>query len=307
MEVFSTIFAPISTPDLGPESIAINGTPFSSLSFIGANGEPVLIDGVLDLFSMPVLAYSMRDLGKARTPIISIGDTGTQTSDTWVIQLRRDSDDNHKSFTASQVIDGTLSTWVGADDAFITILYDQSSNGNNAVQGIAVNQPQLVDDGVRYSLGLKFDGADTFLTLTNSLMLSDGTMHVVSKLDPAAARQTLFGGLTNMYIPVAQSGSIRDGMYLKSDVLSHHLNGQPAIATGTRGDAFDLWTSTTEQLLTLTGVTTDFPIQDVGRGAGTTSSWDAGGFVNEIIFYSDDQSTNRVGIETNINDHYNIY
>jgi hypothetical protein len=34
---------------------------------------------------------------------------------------------------------------------------------------------------------------------------------------------------------------------------------------------------------------------------------DTEGYISELIIYDSDQSANRSGIETNINDHYNIY
>ena len=265
------------------------------------------VDGILDLFTDPYVAYSCRDLGKARSAFTSIGDTGTQSSDTWVAQIRRSSDDNQKSFTAAQMAGGDMETWVGANDGFITRWYDQSTNANHLVQSAVLSQPKIVTNGVRNADGLFFDGADSFMDFTSDLPFSDGTMHVVSQLDPTASKQTVFGGAGNVYIPVGQSGATRADAYLKSDVLTHHLNGQPYTILDTRGGGFDAWASTTEQLLTLTGVSSDQPVQELGRGAGQTTVWDTKGFIQEVIFYSDDQSANRVGIETNINDHYSIY
>jgi hypothetical protein len=40
---------------------------------------------------------------------------------------------------------------------------------------------------------------------------------------------------------------------------------------------------------------------------GNTGSFGLDGKINEAIIYNSDQSANRVAIETNINDHYNIY
>jgi len=43
---------------------------------------------------------------------------------------------------------------------------------------------------------------------------------------------------------------------------------------------------------------------------GTTQSnvsYSLNGILQEIIFYNSDQSSNRTGIETNINDFYSIY
>ena len=283
-------------------SIEVNKVFFGALEVYSS-----AVDGILDLFTTPYVAFSCRDLGKARSAFTSIGDTGTQSSDTWVAQIRRSSDDDQKSFTAAQMAGGDMETWVGANDGFITRWYDQSTNANHLVQSAVLSQPKIVTNGVRNADGLFFDGADSFMDLTSDLPFSDGTMHVVSKLDPTSQRQTVFGGAGNVYIPVGQGGATRSGAYLKSDVLTHHLNGQSVTILDTRGGSFDAWTSTSEQLLTLTGVASDFPVQEIGRGAGQTSSWDAKGFIQEVIFYVDDQSANRVGIETNINDHYSIF
>ena len=57
-------------------------------------------------------AYSLRDLTTSRTNITSNGDTGGDTSGAWVVQVRRDSDDDLKSFTADEVADGDVAEWV---------------------------------------------------------------------------------------------------------------------------------------------------------------------------------------------------
>ena len=265
------------------------------------------VDGILDLFSDPYVAFSLRDLGKDRTAFTSIGDTGSQTSGTWVVQLRRSSDSDQKSFTADEVADGTMETWVGSNDGYVSRWYDQSSNANHLAQSVVLSQPKLVANGVRNTDGVLFDAGFNNMGFTTDMPFSDGTMHVVSKLDPTASRQTFIGGDGNLYMPVGQSGSTRSGAYLKSDVLNHHINGQSYTITDTRGGGFAAWSSTSHQLLTLTNVATDVPVQEVGRGAGGSSSWTTTGYICEFIFYVDDQSTNRVGIETNINDHYSIY
>jgi hypothetical protein len=43
----------------------------------------------------------------------------------------------------------------------------------------------------------------------------------------------------------------------------------------------------------------------IGANAGSLDY--LSGTINEVIIYDSDQSDNRVGIETNINDHYDIY
>ena len=59
-----------------------------------------------------------------------------------VVDVRRSSDDAEDSFTAAQVADGTLTTWVGtSNDSFVTKWYDQSGNANHATQGTDASQP----------------------------------------------------------------------------------------------------------------------------------------------------------------------
>ena len=69
-------------------------------------------------------AYSLRDLTTSRTNITSNGDTGGDTSDAWVVQARRSSDDNLKSFTAAQVAGSTMVDWVNA----VTVTQDHELN-----------------------------------------------------------------------------------------------------------------------------------------------------------------------------------
>jgi hypothetical protein len=62
-----------------------------------------------------------------------------------------------------------------------------------------------------------------------------------------------------------------------------------------------------------TNVATELNFQSAGNSSNTSSSlvefgsnaFD--GTIREIIVYTSDQSANRTAIETNINDHYNIY
>lgn len=77
-------------------------------------------------------AYSLRQL---------------RTGVTNVVRVRRSSDNTESDFTAAQVTDGTLTTWVGANNGFVRTWYDQSGNGYNIGNTTAANQPQIVSSG----------------------------------------------------------------------------------------------------------------------------------------------------------------
>ena len=61
-----------------------------------------------------------------------------------VIQVRRSSDDTTQDFNPTEITDGTLATFCGAGDGFVTTWYDQSGNSNDATQSTASAQPQIV-------------------------------------------------------------------------------------------------------------------------------------------------------------------
>ena len=65
-----------------------------------------------------------------------------------VVRVRRSSDNTEQDFTAVEITDGTLTTFTGVNDGFVTTWYDQSGNSNNAVQATATLQPKLVTSGV---------------------------------------------------------------------------------------------------------------------------------------------------------------
>ena len=72
--------------------------------------------------------------------------------------MRRSSDDALKSFTADEITDGTLLSFVGtggSDNGFVKTWYDQSvttqagdtATGNHATQSTAASQPKIVSNG----------------------------------------------------------------------------------------------------------------------------------------------------------------
>ena len=92
---------------------------------------------ILDLLSTsPSVAYSLRQL---------------KSSATRAIQVRRSSDGLTMDigFTAGGDLDQVaLLSFVGSDNGYISIWYDQSGNGHDAIQATAAKQPRIVNAGV---------------------------------------------------------------------------------------------------------------------------------------------------------------
>lgn len=193
-------------------------------------------------------------------------------------------------------------------NGFVQAWYDQSGNGNNAVQETAGSQPKIVDAGTLLN-EIKFDGVDDVLNFTdidfstNSWMLSavvnwDGTNSPI--VGSVAGKWALQVASTENFSARAINDStihnfdptaaitIGDGLFTverSSDVLNGYYNGA-------FDDASPAITASSE-----------FRADKIGlRGSFYGSSG-----VKELIIYNSDQSANRAAIETNINNQYDIY
>jgi len=109
----------------------------------GGSGAQLL----LDTYPGAAAAYSLRKLRS--------GYTGP------CIRVRRFSDNAEQDFTASEVGDGTLVSFLSGASGFVTTLYDQSGNGRDATQTVASNQPRMRQDaGGRWYVDVQ-EGAGT--------------------------------------------------------------------------------------------------------------------------------------------------
>ena len=110
--------------------------------------SPSTQEFLLDTYGSAEFAYSFRELTANRAAFTSIGDTGTQLTGVWTVQVRRSSDNEQKSFRTSEITDGTLLTWVGAgNNGYVSRWYDQSGNSNHGYQTTTARQPSLVLSG----------------------------------------------------------------------------------------------------------------------------------------------------------------
>jgi len=143
--------------------------------------------GVGDI-ATPTVGYSLRYL--------SINYIGQP-----VIRVRKDVVGNpEQDFTPSQLTDGTLATFLGANDGFVSKWYDQFGS-HDATQTTATEQPKIWDasTGLVTENGkpaVEFDGSDDYLVLlqsnitgTNPLVANDDILcsMVLKSLSNASA------------------------------------------------------------------------------------------------------------------------
>jgi hypothetical protein len=191
-----------------------------------------------------------------------------------------------------------------ARNGFITTWYDQSGNGFNVTNFTAAQQPSIVTSGVIVTMNGK-PAINDYATNTINKSLQNTTFNGSSNhysfnvLKHNATSQLLFNNNAGGYILSSQTGT---NVNINSGVgtVTYRKNGVN-VNYSTRGVVYtDL---TNQSLMRLTADTSLWTQFRIGYYTGGFNTYR----LQEIIIYHSDQSTNEVGIETNINDYYSIY
>jgi hypothetical protein len=252
-----------------------------------------------------------------------------------VVNVRRSSDNAELDFTPTEINDGTLESWVGANDGLVTTWYDQSGNNFHASNVSATQQPAIVLSGALVTQGGK---ASVYSSGGKNLNTGLLTLPVFGDIDidffavmnqlSLVSSSHLLGLATNDIITDRRvvMGFSNDNTTTKSVRLyggfttySSSDSGQLLFNTNYQGGggAFNarinqnnlsintinnigLNIQESSGFLLMSGQTNNNPILTF---ANPTSV----GYLQEAIFYLSDQSANRVNIETNINAEYLIY
>lgn len=252
-------------------------------------------------------AYSLRQL---------------KTGVTSVVRVRRSSDNAESDFTATEITDGTLASWVGANNGFVTKLYEQSGSGkSDIVNTVAGQQPKLVNAGTVYTdtNGLPyivFDGIDDDL-ITNAGFMP-ATVTDWWSFSALHNQQILItkdvGASTYGWLVVADTGSNVDATYTVQGGTQYNAISSPITTGGKllttkydRGSeirAYVNGTSVASAVVPATDLRTTTGLVQVGASAvnGHNNSE-----LYELIFFDTDESANRTDIESDINTHYSIY
>lgn len=256
--------------------------------------------GLLDTYSGAAAAYSLRRL-------------------TWayggpVVRVRRSSDNTEQDFTATQVTDGTLTTFCGAGNGFVRTWYDQSGNGRNAAQTTTANQPQIVSSGsillVNSKPALSFDGTNDLLTFSAFSASVYSNFAVIKKASTA-----------NSFISLALSTENGQSIGAWEDGNLYENNGSSFCYTTYTNNTLQGLFSVIKNGNTLSNYsarqnstalgsyqgTAFTTISFGGIGARLSSSTYASGNMQEFILYATDQTASRATIESNINAYYAIY
>ena len=261
---------------------------------------------LLDLYPSASVAYSLRKLR-------------TAYSGNCIRVRRTDLAEQDIGFDSSGNLDTTaLLAFVGTgalDNGFVTTWYDQSTNANNATQATALFQAQIVSTG---ALILDVDTSKITTTWTNDrYILTSGINTNTKYLSTSMFRRS---GTANILIHLGNLASVSpnpltwlgtgSGYSVRSRMPSSLSFGSVSIIgrcimTSLR-DASNLklgYRNGTQLITTATEAPTSQTLDAFGQSSTLFTS----GQYQEYIYWSNEQSANRVGIETNINTYWNAY
>ena len=268
---------------------------------------------LLESYGGAAIAYSLRLL-----------DT-SYTGDAIVVRRSSDNTTQNIGFVNNELDTATLESFCSGTDGFVTTWYDQSGNGNDAAQASAASQPKIVSSGT---------------TITEN---SKPTIQWVNQIDILTAFASI--SISNNLTAIAVNASnVQSSQFANGVILQYNADSSNHISIGYRDGGYFTRLTKAGSVLTLNGY--DFSSTSLnlifdyvdytnasnaiyvdnlsGSDAnGGRSNFDStsridignrtlGGLspqaaISEMIFYESDQSTNRSGIQTNINSYYSIY
>jgi len=259
---------------------------------------PLQYIGLLDEYPNSAVAYSLRRL--------RAGYSGS------AIKVRRASDNALQdiSFINNELDTATLESFCSGTDGFVHTWYDQSGNGYDVTQAVASRQPKIVNTGSTITDGTKpsvqFDGGQGLNTTANVSGASDYYPFYVRSIDSASGNYIWDSQVGRVLIERTFIAAYYDqtngfeGSPLTNSYRLIHME----LNSTTGGKVYE------NGVYTQAGLSyTQYPMSGqtaLGSRYDVGASW-LYGKIQEFILYNTDQSTNRTGIETNINAFYNIY
>ena len=256
--------------------------------------------GLLDQYAGAAAAYSLRSL--------TLYYTGP------VVRVRRSSDNTESDFTATQVSNGSLATWVGAgNNGFVRTWYDQSGNSAHAGQVTTAAQPILISNGsfvlINNKPAIEFDGSNDLLVASPQLTAAPQSITVVSvhnaKINPAIGEAPFSFALSSSRgggIIFQQNGGLQPAFPRSDYPLNQTLLFYDQ---DTVNDLFALNGTSISLVQVSSTVNTYSGNLDIGRRNSGSLYMDH--YEQELIIYSSSQRASRGQIEANINAHYAIY
>ena len=290
---------------------------------------------LLDTYSGASAAYSLQKLRTAYTG--------------YAIRVRRSSDNTSQDigFNSNGTLDTTsLLSFVGANNGFVSIWYDQSGNAYNFEQSTLDYQPTIVSSGSLLIKNSKptvvFDGLSDYMSIPSSL----SSFSFLHKTGNSFISVVGYNRIINEgFILCNNNGTSANIGYflttlLTSDIRNFTTNGVAGLSNATVSNQTNTAPLTANSLFLINDVTdngnatasnrskiyvnngnalslntlTNTPSTANATAEFTIGSKSGGakfsyfdGGISQLVIYNSDQSGNRAGITTAINQQFSIY
>lgn len=284
--------------------------------------------GILDTYSGAEGAYSVRRLN------------GQYNGKCLKVRRSNDNTESDIGFDSLGYIDeSALTTFVGANSAYVTTWYDQSGNGRDATQSTSDYQPRIVNSGtvdkINNKVAVRFDYTDDGLNANAIATPFSGTDVPFSQFsvysphtDVGSDFQNygLAGMSTSSYNPffvplqrfsnnkmrsvlVDNSGSFK-GPAGTAVISNNTQYVSSSISSGTAVSIFHNGNSADVNAGDLNVGQTTLTTAAIGMVSGGPDGvrfLNTGGHIQEVIIYASDKSSDRTGIRDNINTYFSVY
>jgi hypothetical protein len=250
---------------------------------------------LLDAYPGAAAAYSLRKLRNSYT-----GNC---------LQVRRNTDGAllNIGFVNNVLDTATLQTFIGVNTGLVTIWYDQSGNGNNAIPQSINNAPIIIQSGVLFTDGGKvaIAGGAEHMNISG---ITGNTSYAGYAVMSRTTSTAFLMSFTSSFVPVISlaynNGILYNNNGVQDSFYSFTLTGRFLFSTLNISNSQSIYRNNV--LIPVTSVS--FSGSNVFNrilGRGATEPFQ--GLTQEQIFYNTNQAANNTGINTNINSFYSIY
>jgi hypothetical protein len=259
--------------------------------------------GILDTYTGASAAYSLRKLSSDYS-----GDA--------IIVTTNGTDSQSIGFVGNELDTATLESFAGSGDAYVSTWHDQSGNGRDFTQSTFANMPKIVSSGSTITQNSKpiveFDGSTRYMDISSQQTFTD-EFFMTFAIRPTS-NANAFGSLLNgqgtaqnrVLVYENTTTSIRIAGTSYTQALGWDI-GTYTNYTIERGSTDDIKQYFYGTIHETDNDANDWPVLfRVGGNKNLDAIQSLHAQVSEMIFWNTDESSNRVGIESNIRSFYSI-
>jgi uncharacterized coiled-coil protein SlyX len=220
------------------------------------------------------------------------------------MRVRRSTDNAELTinFNGDALNTAALLAFGGVGDVFVHTIYDDSGNGRNLEQTDPSKQPKIVSNGVVCTNNgkpvMRFSRANqTHLSRSGNVTVGS-TLAIVSCTDSIFPDEN--GLLSDLTGVVAWSGAGAQAAFNSYHTTGHYVNNQATLNFLPAPNLKMIFSEQTAGNTVLNGI-----VVGNDRNAAETRSWE--GDVAHIFMFNNNESANRLDIQTSLNADYNCY